>query len=204
MSSTSAKQRASIEMGWLQWWNPLADQSGKLSFQRLDKWDKLALCCSEGSSAALGAEAVLWGAVCSGADGQYELCGVFQPCCDGVVLCLVSISTAHVMFIQANRTIQGLGQIIFQWRPHHPAVRTVAGPGLARVSSQPPKQSPRTTWELGLACAGFERLFGFVLPVLEWLEFSPRMWALPWELTLSTSSVTCAFSEAEGGQVTWL
>lgn len=81
MLSTSVKPKASIEMGWLRWWNPRADQNGELFSQRLNEVNMFYLALVPKTSRLRSTftweyenldAAVLWGQVLFGADGQCE------------------------------------------------------------------------------------------------------------------------------------
>lgn len=132
MLSTSVKPKASIEMGWLRWWNPQADQNGELFSQRLNEVNIFYLALVPKTSWLRSTftweyenldAAVLWGQVLFGADGQ---CEFWRPL---VVPCFKWHDWNDVH--SSNLSRQGLGKIIFQQLP---AFRTVLVPVLACIN----------------------------------------------------------------------
>lgn len=107
MLSTSVKQKASTEMGWLQWWNPQADQNGELFsqrinevlYQRLHGWGALL---PEGVG-ALYSSVVRTGSLWSRCE-----CGFWRPL---VVPCFKCHDWRDVHLSKLSS--QGLGQIVF-------------------------------------------------------------------------------------------
>lgn len=148
MLSTSVKQKASTEMGWLQWWNPQADQNGELFSQRIHEINVFYLALVPKTPWLRSTftweyenldRAVLWGQVPFGAG---EHCEFWRPL---VVPCLKWHGWSDVHF--SKLSTQGLGWIVFQQLP---ALRTVLVPALA---CSPPKKPADIMGDgVGLVC----------------------------------------------------